>query len=491
MKKSILFFLLFITLLIGYAIGNRTDIFSNSHSAPPYMYNVELPEEVTGKGSAFSDIVKVISPVVVNISTSKTIVDRDSAPFSQLFDRSLKDFFDPYDAPHAHRETSLGSGVLVSPDGYIITNSHVVEKSDEIKVTLYDKKDYKGKIIGTDPTTDLAVIKISAKNLPAIKLGDSDKLEVGAFVLAFGNPYSLGHTVTMGIVSATGRANVGIADYEYFIQTDAAINPGNSGGPLVNIKGELVGINTAIFSRTGGNQGIGFAVPSNMAKIVMTQLIEDGKVTRGWLGVAIQNLTPDLAKEFGLKRITGALVTEIFKGSPADKADVKRGDVVLEINGKEMKNVETLRTLIAQSMVGSDINLKISRDRKILSLNVTVAEYPQDLAKAVPDQSEEHIFTEDNTIAGFTVMELSREVARQLGLSGKETGVVITRVNRYSAAEEAGLKKGDLIQEINKRRINTLKDFNSLLPELREGDTLLLFVNRSGNKYYITLKLYS
>ncbi|HDH53672.1 MAG TPA: PDZ domain-containing protein, partial [Nitrospirae bacterium] len=306
-----------------------------------------------------------------------------------------------------------------------------------------------------------------------------------------GNPYSLGHTVTMGIVSALGRANVGIADYEDFIQTDAAINPGNSGGPLVNIKGELIGINTAIFSRTGGYQGIGFAVPSNMAGSVMNQLITEGKVTRGWLGVTIQNLTPELAGEFGLNKSTGALVTDIFQGSPAEKAGLKRGDVIVELNVKKIKNVETLRNIVARSKIGNKVKLKILRDGKTSFLHATITEFPRDIVRALPGESEENLSAEENALAGFSVMNLTRNIAKQLGLSRNEKGIVIVKVDPYSAAGDAGLKKGDVIQEINKKKIKNLSDFNKILPGLRDGDTVLLFVNRNGNKFYITLKVYS
>ena len=491
MKKISVFFLIIISLIAGYIIGNKTGILSNKTSTPPYTYNLQLPKDLSGESAAFSGVVSVISPVVANISTSKTVAHKDSAPSPHLFDGPFSDFFEYFNIPKKWKEQSLGSGVVVSPDGYIITNNHVVEKSDEIKVTLYDQQNYKGKIIGTDPKTDIAVIKISAKNLPAIQWGDSDTLQVGEFVLAFGNPYSLGHTVTMGIVSAMGRANVGIADYENFIQTDAAINPGNSGGPLVNIKGELVGINTAIFSRTGGYQGIGFAVPSNMAKSVMTQLINDGKVTRGWLGVTIQNLTPELASEFGLKKSAGALVTDIFRGSPAENADLIRGDVILEVDGKKIRNVESLRNTVAQSKVGSKIALSILRDGKTLSVSVNITEFPQDLAQAEPAAPEDDLFTEEKTLAGLRVTDLTHDIAKQLGLSKNDNGIVIVKVAPYSAAEEAGLKKGDVIQEINKKRVKDLNDFNKILPGIREGDTVLLFVNRSGNKFYITLKTFS
>ncbi len=490
MKKISIFFLIIIALVAGYIIGNRIDILSTKSSSPPYTYNLQLPKELSGESAAFSGIVHVISPLVVNISTSKTVVNKDSSSDPHSFGGPFSDFFE-YNLPKKWKEQSLGSGVVVSSDGYIITNNHVVEKSDEIKVTLYDQQDYKGIIIGTDPKTDIAVIKISAKNLPSIKWGNSDNLQVGEFVLAFGNPYSLGHTVTMGIVSALGRANVGIADYEDFIQTDAAINPGNSGGPLVNIKGELVGINTAIFSRTGGYQGIGFAVPSNMAKSVMTQLINEGKVTRGWLGVTIQNLTPELAREFGLKETTGALVTDIFKGSPAQKADIKRGDVILEVNDKKTRNVESLRNIVAQSKVGSKIKLKILRDSNTLIVNIDVTEFPQDMAQAAPDEPSDDLLTKEKALTGLSVMELTRDIAKQLGLSNNEKGVVIVKVDHGSSAEDSGLKKGDVIQEINKKKIKDLNDFNKILPGIKEGDTVLMFINRGGNKFYITLKTYS
>lgn len=289
---------------------------------------------------AFSEIVKAVSPSVVYISTTKTI---NGTPLSPNFlGNPFENLLEPFRVPKKWKELSLGSGVIVSSDGYIITNSHVVEKADEIKVTLYDKENYKGTIIGSDLKTDIAIIKISAKDLPAVKWGDSDDLQVGEFVLAFGNPYGFSHTVTMGIVSALGRVDVDIADYENFIQTDAAINPGNSGGPLVNIKGDVVGINTAIFSKTGGYQGIGFAVPSNMAKLVMNQLIKAGKVTRGWLGVAIQDITPELAREFGLRKSMGALVNGISGKSPAEKAGLKRGTSSLKLTIKQLMTLSRL-----------------------------------------------------------------------------------------------------------------------------------------------------
>lgn len=491
MRKSLFLVFILMALVAGYFAGNRLDLFSGHNSSPPYTYNIQIPSSLSGNDSAFSSIVKVISPAVVNISSTKTIIKKDPDTLSHFFDGSLNDLVDPLNSPRRWKEQSLGSGVVVSPDGYIITNNHVVEQSDEIRVIMYDKQNYEGKIVGSDPKTDIAVIKISAKNLPAIKWGDSDHLEVGEFVLAFGNPFSFGHTVTMGIVSAVGRANVGIADYEDFIQTDAAINPGNSGGPLVNVRGELVGINTAIFSRTGGNQGIGFAVPSNMAQSVMSQLISDGKVTRGWLGVTIQNFTPDLAKEFGLEKIAGALVTEIFRDSPAEKADMKRGDVILDLDGKEIPNVESLRNIIAQSKVGSPVTIRVFREGRTISLQAQVAEYPQKVYQAMSRRDEDTVPGEENFLAGMSIMNLTQSIAKQLNLSKDETGVVVVRVDPLSAAEEAGLKKGDVIQEINKKRINSVHDFNHVRETTRDGDTVLLFINRTGNKFYVTFKIYS
>ncbi|MBI4697415.1 MAG: Do family serine endopeptidase [Nitrospirae bacterium] len=341
-------------------------------------------------------------------------------------------------------------------------------------------------MIGKDPKTDIAIIKISAKDLPAVRWGDSDGLQVGEFVLAFGNPYGFSHTVTMGIVSAVGRANVGIADYEDFIQTDAAINPGNSGGPLVNIKGELVGINTAIFSRTGGYQGIGFAVPSNMVESVMKQLVKEGKVTRGWLGVTIQSLTPELAKEFGLHNGKGAIVSDLFKGSPAEKAGLMRGDVILEVNNKAVNDAESLRNIIAQSEVGSSVTIKVMRDGKPLSLSAKVVELPKDMPETSTERQQTEP-TDENTFAGFSVMELTQDIAKQLGLSREERGVVIISVEPYSTAEDAGLRKGDVIQEINKKMVTNLREFNNITSRIREGDPVLLYINRGDKKFYITL----
>ncbi len=487
MKKQTIIIIL-VSIILGFLVGTNQDIFLPKKTALPPVYPPKVPQELIKESEAFSDIVKALGPSVVNISTTK--IKKSPSPFSPFFEDSFRDFFgEHFRLPKKWKERSLGSGVIVSEDGYIITNNHVVEKADEIKITLFDKRELKGKIVGSDPKTDIAILKISAQDLPSIPWGDSDKLQVGEFVLAFGNPFGLSHTVTMGIISALGRANVGIADYEDFIQTDAAINPGNSGGPLVNIKGELIGINTAIFSRTGGYQGIGFAVPSNMARSIMEHLIKNGKVIRGWLGITIQRITPELAKEFALKTLKGTLVSDVSKDSPAEKAGLKRGDVIQEINNKEIEDIESLRNMVAQSEVGSTIKLKVVRDGKTIFLNATVGEMSKELVKSVPEKIEES--AEQNILAGFSVTDLTPEIAKQLGLSREEKGVVIVRVKPESAAEEAELKRGDVIQEINRKKINNSKDFSNIVSRIKEGDTVLLFVNRGGKKFYTTLKAFS
>lgn len=487
MKKKILISISI--LLIGFLLGGITFYLlgrvSGQNKYMPYRGNPNMPGQIIETSKAFSEIVTAVSPTVVNISTTK-VVKRDQGPF---FDDPFYDFFNPFhdfNAPRKWKEKSLGSGVIVSADGYIITNNHVVDKSDEIKVTLIDRRTFKGAIVGADPKTDVAILKIDADNLLPLTWGDSDKLQVGEFVLAIGSPYGLNNTVTMGIISAVGRANVGIADYEDFIQTDAAINPGNSGGPLVNIRGELIGINTAIFSRTGGYQGIGFAVPSNMVRLIMDQLIQQGKVTRGWVGVTIQELTPELASEFGLKKSNGALVSDIAKDSPAAKAGVLRGDIILEFNGKEVKDVSSLRNMVAQSKSGTEISMKILRSGKEFTVKIIIKELPREVAEVTTEQIPRE--AESTILAGLTVMDLSKEIIRQLGFNKGERGVVVVRVEPGSPADEAEIKKGDIIKEIDKREIGNLNDYTRISSNIKRNSSVLLFINRSGKKFYVILK---
>jgi serine protease Do len=416
------------------------------------------------------------------------MVKRQQTPYEDFFD-----YFSP--APDTKnrkfKEQSLGSGVIVSTDGYIVTNNHVVEQSSDIRVTLYDRRSFKAKVVGTDAKTDIAIIQIDAKDLPVIPWGDAEKLQVGEFVLAIGNPFLLTNTVTMGIVSAVGRADVGIADYEDFIQTDAAINPGNSGGPLVNIRGELIGINTAIFSKTGGYQGIGFAVPSNMVKAVMEQLVNSGKVTRGWIGITIQELTQELAQQFGLKysegELAGVLVSDVTRDGPAQKAGIMRGDIILEYNGKRLQDVGQLRNVVAQSRVGSQAQVKILRRDKEMTVTATVVELPTDGAEAKtgPVQGRESY---ENALAGMRVMDLSSTVAKQLGVESEAKGVVIVSIEPGAPSEEANLRRGDVINEINRQRITNLNDFNKIVARIKPGDNVLLFVNRGGRKFYAAVE---
>ncbi len=471
-------------LLIGFLMGGFTYYFLSKASAPQYKPFVpQVPSQIQETSKAFSEIVRAVSPAVVNISTTKTI-RRQSPPFDELFD-----FLYPFPDGKSRRwkEQSLGSGVIVSANGYIVTNNHVVEKADDIKVFFIDKRSFKAKVVGSDPKTDIAIIKIDAANLPVIPWGDSERLQVGEFVLAIGNPFGLSNTVTMGIISAIGRTDVGIADYENFIQTDAAINPGNSGGPLVNMKGELIGINTAIFSRTGGYQGIGFSVPSNMVINVMDQLIKKGKVTRGWIGVTIQDLTPEIAQKFGMNTIEGVIVTDVVKGGPAFKAGLARGDVILEFNDKKIKDASVLRNIVAQSEVNQQIRLKIMRQGKEMHISVAVSELPSESAQATPSSSNDILNTDSNVLAGITVMDINAAIAKQLKIQADEKGVVIVNIQPGSLAQEKRLRKGDLIQELNRQQINNLNDFNRATVHLKHDSSVLLFINRGGKKFYITL----
>jgi serine protease Do len=482
MKKQLIW--IPVLLLTGFLLGGVTYHILTKSTAPSYIpFTPRVPSSVAETSRGFSDIVRAVSPTVVNISSIKTL-KRQPTPFDEFFD-----FLYPFPDGRSKKwkEQSLGSGVIASPDGYIITNYHVVEQSDDIKVILFDKRSFRAKIIGSDPKTDLAVIRIGAKDLPIVPWGDSDRLQVGEFVLAIGNPFALSHTVTMGIVSAVGRVDVGIADYENFIQTDAAINPGNSGGPLVNIKGELIGINTAIFSKTGGYQGIGFAVPSNMVRVVMDQLLKKGKVVRGWIGVTIQELTPELAQKFGLKLSEGALVSDVAQGSPAHGAGIMRGDIILEFDGKKVADVGVFRNMVAQSRIGDQVGIKLLRRDKMLATVVNIVELPadgSDMTTGVISSKQE---SNENALAGMAATDITRAIMKQLGVENDEKGVVVVKIEPDSPAEEAGLKKGDIVQEVDRQKITNLNEFNKAAAKVGPSDTVLLFVNRGGKKFYVAL----
>jgi serine protease Do len=434
---------------------------------------------------SFSKLADEVKHSVVNISTTKVakghplrpFFDRDS-PFREFFgDEFFKRFFG--DMPRGMRKTnSLGSGVVIDRDGLILTNNHVIEKADEIKIRLQNGKEYDAKVVGKDPKTDLALIKVTPdKDFPeAANLGDSDAVQVGDWAMAVGNPFGLGHTVTVGIISAKGRV-IGAGSYDDFIQTDAAINPGNSGGPLFNMKGEVIGINTAIVAQ---GQGIGFSIPINMAKELLPQL-KTGKVVRGWLGVMIQDITPELAKSFDLEEKKGVLIADIIEGGPADKAELQRGDIILGFNGKEVNNVHEVSRTVASTTPGTNVDIEIIRDGKKKTVKVKIGTMPE-------QEGLEPETVEKKTAWGLTVQNLTSELAKRFGWDADERGVIISSVEPGSPADDAKLRGGDLIKEVNRRKIQNLRDYNQVIKEVKEGESLLFLVKREDNTFYVVLK---
>lgn len=434
-----------------------------------------------GFPQSFADLVEKVKPAVVNISTEKT-VRIPGSPFRHFFgDEPFGDFFKWFfeDIPDRElKQQSLGSGFIIDKEGYIITNNHVVEGADEIKVKLADGREFKAKVVGRDPKTDLALIKITTlfKDLPVLTFGDSDKIRVGDWVLAIGNPFGLEHTVTQGIISATGRV-IGAGPYDNFLQTDAPINPGNSGGPLINLEGEVIGINTAIIA-TG--QGIGFAIPSNLAKNVIAQLKEKGKVVRGWLGVSVQSITPEIAASMGLKDVSGALVTDVISGSPADIAGIKRGDVIVSFNGKEVKKMLDLPRIVAETPVGKSVEIKIIRDGKEHVLSATISE-----------QKEGRLTFKGLSVGeqlGMGVHDITPDLARRLNLKDR-IGVVVVDVLPNSLADDAGIQVGDVIKEINRNPVKNLKDYERLLERVSRDKPLLLLIKRGNQSLYVSVRL--
>jgi len=478
-KKQTYRILIFITvwLISGLIFSLNPGLSSHSYAQDSKVSEQSI-DILTKTGQAMAEIAEAVKPAIVNISTTRTIKIQGRDQF--LDDPFFKRFFgDQFKMPKERKTAGLGSGVIVSSDGYILTNYHVIKDADEIKVLLSDKRDFKGKVIGTDPKTEIAVIKIEATNLPTIKWGDSNRLKVGEIVLAIGNPYGLNQTVTMGIVSAVGRANVGIAEYEDFIQTDAAINPGNSGGAMVNVKGELVGINTAIFSTSGGYQGIGLAIPSDMAKDVMDSLIAKGKVVRGWLGVSVQSITPELAKQFNLKEEKGALVGDVVEESPAEKAGIQRGDIITSYEGKKIDEPYQLRNMVANTSPGKEVELTIVREITTKTIKVTISEQPAEVQKLSKGEY-------DNLLRGVTVQNLTPEIYKQLNLPKKLKGVVVSEIDEESPAVMV-LVQGDIIQEINRKKITSTRDYENIVAKIKPEEDILLLVFRNGSSIYITL----
>ncbi len=472
--------LILIGLIMGLGISSNLN-WSSKATTEETKISQEATDILSKTGRAMAEVAAAVKPSVVNISSTKTIrVPAGHSPFfdDPFFNRFFGDEFGRLGQPREHKESGLGSGVIVDKDGYILTNNHVIKDADEIKVKLSDKREFKGRVIGTDPKTDLAVIKIDSNYLPVMKMGDSEKLKVGETVITIGNPFGLNQTVTSGIVSATGRADVGIADYEDFIQTDAAINPGNSGGALVNVRGELVGINTAIFSTSGGYMGIGFAIPSSMAKIVMDNLIKKGKVDRGWLGVSIQPITQDLAKQFGIKDDKGALVGDVVEDGPAEKAGIQRGDVIVEFDGKAVSDPSSLRNSVAGTSPSKKVTLKVMRNGNKQAMDVTIAEQPAEKQKV---QGEF-----DNLLKGVRVQGLTPELKRQLNIPKRIGGVVVADIDEESPA--AGLlTPNDVIIEVNRKRIANTKDYEAVVSGISSGQDILLLIYRSGSTIYLSL----
>ncbi len=481
-KSSLVYGAILLTsgLIIGLVISSNFGWHSKAYTEDAKI-SAESIEILTKTGQAMAEVVAAVKPAVVNISSAKTVkLPGMQSPFfdDPLFKRFFGDEFGQPGKSRKFKQSGLGSGVIVDKDGYILTNYHVIKDADEIKVKLSDKREFKGKVVGIDPKTDLAVIKIDSDHLPSIRIGDSDKLKVGETVIAIGNPFGLNQTVTSGIVSATGRANVGIADYEDFIQTDAAINPGNSGGALVNVRGELVGINTAIFSTSGGYQGVGFAIPSSMAKIVMENLVRKGKVVRGWLGVSIQPVTPELAKQFGIKEDRGALVGDVVEGSPAEKAGIQRGDVITAIDGKDINDPAALRNMVAGIPPGTKVSLTVLRSGKEQKMEVLIAELPSKLQKAKGKF--------DNLLNGVIIQNLTSEIKGEMDLPKRLTGVVVTEVEDNSPAAGV-IAAGDIILEVNRKKITDTKEYEAVVSGIKTSDDILLLLFRNGSTIYITL----
>jgi serine protease Do len=442
----------------------------------------------------FARLAEKLSPSVVNISTTSQGESHpqmggpqqgpQGGPFGGRPDPH--EFWEPFERffgpmpKRPFKQRSLGSGFIVNRDGVILTNNHVVENADEILVKLANDKEYKAKILGRDPKTDIAVIRINdVPDLSPVTLGDSDALRVGEWVMAIGNPFGLEHSVTAGIVSAKGRF-IGQGSYDQFIQTDAAINPGNSGGPLINLHGDVVGINSAIFSRSGGNIGIGFAIPINLAKEELPELEEKGKVTRGWLGVLIQKVTPEIAESLGLDEPKGALVADVIKDGPAIEAGMKVGDVIVEFDGHSVKDNTELPLLVARTGVGKSVKVKVIRDKKTVTLNVTINELKDEEVAAAAGQEEEGF--------GLTVQNLTPDIAESLGLSTDIKGVVVAGVEPGSTADDAGLRRGDVILEVNREAVKDTSAYRKALKAAGKGKNVLFLVRRGDNSIFLALK---
>lgn len=487
-----------LALIFGMIVGFGIGFVDNSTSSASSRKSLDTKEVVADQNylHVFEQVASQVKPAVVSITSVKVLKNGqqrqwglpnlENDPFGNFRQFFGDDFFDRFFRPRYpdgdYKVQGLGSGVIVdSENGYIVTNNHVVENADELKVVLGDKREFDGKVIGTDPQTDIAVIKIEGTQLPSAEFGDSNLIRVGQWAVAIGNPFGLTQTVSVGVVSAVGRVNVGIAQYEDLIQTDAAINPGNSGGPLVNINGEVIGINTAIFTRSGGYQGIGFAIPANMVKYIMNSLIESGKITRGWLGVVIQNLNPELAESFDVSITEGVLISNVQDDSPAEKAGIKSGDIVIEYEGESIKNVNQFRNLVAKTGAGNKVKVKVIRDGKEKILTVKIGEQPADLfySDASGATTEKHL--------GITVQNLTKELAENMGIE-KDSGVLVSDVQPGSTAAMAGVRQGDLIEAVNRTNVKNTAEFKKALKKADKKKGILFLIKRERYSRYLVVK---
>ena len=482
-KNRKTFFMFLMAFLIAFFIVSLVEVLRSSlipSGAPEIPAAVAIEATVPG---SFSDLAERVKPAVVNISTTKIFKGRSQgnnfgrSPFNEYFG---DDFFNRFfgDMPHRDfKQRSLGSGFIISNDGYILTNNHMVENTDKILVKISDGKEYEAKIIGADAKTDIALIKIKPDNgLPTVALGDSDVVRVGEWVIAIGNPFGLEQTVTAGIVSAKGRV-IGAGAYDNFIQTDASINPGNSGGPLFNMQGKVIAINTAIVAQ---GQGIGFAIPINMAKSILEDLKTKGKVTRGWLGISIQDISDDIAKNMNYKGKSGALVSDVFKGDPADKAGIKVGDIIIEINGKSINDTHDLLLTTASLHVGEKATIKALRDGKETSFIVVVTERK--------DKPEIALTKKSGAYFGIAVQEINKELARRLGIP-HDTGVIVTDVEEGSPADDVGIQQNDVIVQVNKVKIISLKQFSTEMSKAAEKKSVILLIKRGNSNFFVGLHL--
>lgn len=475
-------------LLVGGVVVAKTMHQSATHmtntSGPILAAPMASPVRVGPLATSYAPIIKVALPEVVSITSSKVVrTSSSNQPFfnDPFFRQFFGDQMPNLQQPQQEREQGLGSGVIIGTNGYILTNNHVIDGATDVKVDLSDKREFDARIVGRDAKTDIAILKINAEHLPAIPMGDSSKVQVGDLVFAIGDPFGVGKTATMGIVSALGRTNLGIEDYEDFIQTDAPINPGNSGGALIDAEGELVGINTAILSRSGGNQGIGFAIPVNMARHVMDQILAHGHVVRGWLGATIQDVTPSLAKGLGLNDVEGVLIADVTPGGPAAAAGLKSGDVVLRMNGQAVSDSSDLRMRVSEAAPGTEMPMTVRRGSQALNLTAKLGELPNDNSGASGSGAS------GDVMRGIQVQDLTAALREQLHVPAGTHGVVVADVDPSSLAAAATLQQGDVIEEVNHHAVATVEEFNQAM-QSASGQTVLLRIMRGGTGLYMAIE---